>query len=359
MNLNKSIALVFALVLIGVIMVGLKIDNEPNPYQFPELKYFPEMPLSVNNPVTVEGVELGRFLFYDPVLSKDYSMSCSSCHKQGAAFADSPKRFSMGIDSNIMTRNTMPLFNLAWYPLLFWDGEAVSIEDQVFHPVRAIDEMNLEWDVAVKRIQQSGFYQPKFEAAFGNIKIDSVLISKAIAQFERTLISNNSKYDQVIRGETVLTKEEYEGFVLMNDQTKGDCLHCHITDADALGTNGRFSNNGLDAVFNPNDYSDKGKGGITGRTEDLGKFKIPSLRNLLVTAPYMHDGRFETLEEVLGFYSEEVNYSYNIDSKMGSAHQGGVRLTKDEKQKIISFLKTMTDSSFLKNPDFSNPFIRD
>ncbi len=277
MKLNKSIALVFALILIVVINVGLNIDNEPIPYQFSELKYFPEIPLSTDNLVTVEGVELGRFLFYDPILSKDYSMSCSSCHKQEAAFADSPNRFSMGIDSNIMTRNTMPLFNLAWYPLLFWDGEAVSIEDQVFHPVRAIDEMNLEWNVVTERIQKSEFYLPKFNVAFGTIEIDSILISKAIAQFERTLISNNSKYDQVIRGEIVLTTEEYEGFVLMNDQTKGDCLHCHITDADALGTNGKFSNNGLDAVSDPNDFTDKGKGGITGRIEDYGKFKIQEI----------------------------------------------------------------------------------
>ncbi len=344
-------------VLLGAIVLGLKNTEGPTPYQFPELKFFPEMPVPDENPVTVEGVELGRYLFYDPILSRDYSFSCSSCHKQETAFCDSPKAFSEGIDGKSMARNTMPLFNLAWYPELFWDGRAVSIEDQVFHPVSANNEMDMDWIIAAKRIKESEFYQPKFKAAFGEMKIDSILISKAIAQFERTLISNNSKYDKVIRRETVLTQEEYEGFNLINDQSKGNCLHCHTTDSDALGTTAKFSNNGLDAAFDPNAYTDKGKGGITGQAEDYGRFKIPSLRNLAFTAPYMHDGRFETLEEVLDFYSEGVNVSFNIDSKMGSAHRGGVHLTKGEKQKIIAFLITMSDSSFIKNPDFGNPFI--
>ncbi|NOX46240.1 MAG: cytochrome-c peroxidase [Chlorobi bacterium] len=359
MKLFKRTFLVLTFVLLSVIIVGLKYSDNPTPYQFPEIKFFPEMPVSVDNPVTVEGVELGRYLFYDPILSRDYSFSCSSCHKQATAFCDSPKKFSKGIDGKLMVRNTMPLFNLAWYAEFFWDGRARSIEDQVFHPVTANDEMDMDWDNAAKRVRESEFYQPKFKASFGEMEIDSILISKAIAQFERTLISNNSKYDRVIRRETVLTQEEYEGFNLINDQSKGDCLHCHTTDSDALGTTAIFSNNGLDAVFGPNAYTDKGKGGITGRMEDNGKFKIPSLRNLLFTTPYMHDGRFETLEEVLDFYSEGVNESYNIDSKMGSAHRGGVHLTKGEKQKIIAFLKTMSDSSFIENPKFGNPFIQE
>ncbi len=262
----------------------------------------------------------------------------------------------MGINGEAMERNTMPLFNLAWYPALFWDGAAASLEEQVFHPVRAHDEMNLDWATATERIASSELYSPMFEAAFGHVKIDSVLIGKAIAQFERTLISNNSKYDQMQRGETYLTPEEFEGFVLINDQTKGDCLHCHSTDADALGTTAKFSNNGLDAARGPEDYLDLGLAGVTGRLSEMGKFKIPSLRNVAVTAPYMHDGRFNTLREVLDFYSEGVNQGYNVDSKMEFAHQGGVRLTPDEKDKIIAFLHTMTDSIFLTNPEFGNPF---
>lgn len=355
MHFSKTGILVFIGALTSVMVLSFKVVDQQTPYKLPELKFFPEM-LATDNPPTFEGAELGRFLFYDPILSEDNTFSCASCHKQEAAFSDSPNRFSTGINGELMTRNTLPLFNLAWYPALFWDGKAVSIEEQVFHPVRAHDEMNLDWTTAVLRIMQSDFYRSKFQVAFGNVEIDSVLIAKAIAQFERILISNNSKYDKVLTGETNFTKDEYEGFLLMNDQTKGDCLHCHTTDADALGTTTKFSNNGLDAALKPDDYSDKGKAEITGREKDIGRFRIPSLRNVAVTAPYMHDGRFETLEEVIDFYSEGVNNCYNIDSKMEFAHIGGVQLTKEEKDKIIAFLKTLTDTTFLTNPEFGNPF---
>lgn len=348
------------IVLMGAFIVAMvlsfKTVHQPTPYELPELKFFPKLPYT-DNPPTVEGVELGRHLFYDPILSANNTFSCASCHKQEAAFSDSPKRFSTGIKGDSMLRNTMPLFNLAWYPFLFWDGKASSLEEQALHPVRAHDEMNLDWTTAVERIEQSAFYRPKFQKAFGSAQIDSVLIARAIAQFERTLISNNSKYDQVLRGERYFTKDEYAGFIFVNDQTKGDCLHCHTTDADALGTTAGFSNNGLVAAFKPEDYVDKGKAEVTGLTKDIGHFRIPSLRNVAVTAPYMHDGRIKTLEGVLDFYSEGVNNSYNIDSKIQFAHQGGVRLTKDEKQQIIAFLLTLTDSTFITNPEFANPFV--
>ena len=138
----------------------------------------------------------------------------------------------------------------------------------------------------------------------------------------------------------------------VNDQTKGDCIHCHITDGDVLGTTLVFSNNGLDAIDNPEDYKDKGRGVVTGKTSDYGKFIVPSLRNLAFTAPYMHDGRFKTLDDVINFYSEGVQRSANIDSKMGFVHQGGARLTSDDKRKIIAFLLTLSDSTFVINPEF-------
>ncbi len=356
MGFRKPSIWIFSGVLSIFIFLGFRSGDPPTPYRFTNLKFFPKVP-ETNNPPTLEGAELGKFLFYDPILSQDQGFSCASCHKQERAFSDAPQRFSLGIDGSLMKRNTMPLFNLAWYPSFFWDGKAGSIEEQVFHPVRAHNEMNLSWSEAVKRIKESAFYVPKFYAAFGNSEIDSVLIAKAIAQFERTLISNNSKYDQVLRGEAYLTKDEYRGFILVNDQTKGDCLHCHTTDSDALGTTTRFSNNGLDSALSPEDYVDHGRAEITGRNKDVGMFRIPSLRNIAVTAPYMHDGRFNSLDEVLDFYSEDVNLSYNIDSKMVSAHKGGVHLTQDEKEKIKAFLLTLTDSVFLKNPEFGNPFL--
>ena len=337
-------------------LLGFRVIFNPTPYHFEKVRYFPEMPTSKANPVTKEGVELGRYLFYDTILSENYTFSCASCHKQEFAFSDSPNQFSKGVNGELLDRNTMPLYNLAWYPSMFWDGRATSIENQVFFPVRAHNEMNLNWTEAEKRIQKSKFYKPLFKKVFGDNNIDSNRISLAIAQFERTLISSNSKFDQVLRGEKYLTADEYEGYGLINDQTKGDCLHCHTTDGNWLGTTLKFSNNGLDDYKTAVEYLDKGLATGTNNSSDIGWFKIPSLRNVGVTAPYMHDGRFKTLKEVLDFYSEGVNQSYNVDSKMGFAHQGGANLTEDEKEKIIAFLLTLTDSIFIKNPEFSNPF---
>ncbi|MEO6302888.1 MAG: cytochrome c peroxidase [Bacteroidia bacterium] len=326
------------------------------PYIFPEINYFPVMPVSASNSVTINGVELGRYLFYDPILSFDSSISCASCHKQEFAFSDSPNQFSKGIYQQLQNRNTMPLFNLAWYPNLFWDGRAETIEQQVFHPVRDKKEMSINWKEAEKKIKRNKFYKKLFNKTFGKIEIDSNLISKAIAQFERTLISYNAKYDKVLRHEAKFTMEELEGLELLNDMTKGNCLHCHTTDANGLGTTGEFSNNGLDEVSNSLDFKDIGRAKTTKKDVDIGKFKIPSLRNLLFTAPYMHDGRFKTLEEIVNFYSEGLKISPTIDSKMEFAHNRGSKFTNLEKKKIIAFLKTLSDSSFIKDKRFSNPF---
>lgn len=217
--------------------------------------------------------------------------------------------------------------------------------------------MNLRWKIAQQRISRNPFYREKFQLVFGNdCIIDSTLIAKAIAQFERTLLSCNSKYDRVFERKAAFTKDEYDGFVLVNDQIKGDCLHCHTTDANALGTTLAFSNNGLDSVLRPGDYTDKGRGNVTGNPKELGQFKIPSLRNVAVTAPYMHDGRFTTLEQVVAFYSSGVKPGGTTDSKMEFAHQGGNRLSAEEQRKIVLFLETLTDSTFITNPEFGNPF---
>ena len=325
-------------------------------YVFIQKRYFPIIPQSPSNPVTVEGVELGKYLFYDPILSKDSTVSCASCHRQEVAFSDAPKKYSLGVNNGIAKRNTLPLFNLAFYEKMFWDGRSPSIEEQVFHPVRDVEEMDLDWGEAVRRIRYSEFYKPKFRLVFGNEQIDSNKIAKAIAQFERTLISNNSKYDQVLRREGYFTTSEKRGFILANDQSMGDCFHCHPTDGNSLATNLKFSNNGIDTFKSIEDYIDKGFGGITENENEVGMFKVPSLRNIALTAPYMHDGRFSTLKEVLDFYSEGVNTPVNVDSKMQFAHKKGVHLTEKEKEDIIAFLHTLTDSSFITNPAFSNPF---
>lgn len=315
------------------------------------------MPIAPENPVTVEGAALGRYLFYDSSLSADFGFSCGSCHRQEAAFSDGLAVFSRGAAGVPLRRNTLPLFNLAWYKMLFWDGRAVSVEEQVFHPVRDHAEMNLAWPIAEARLRYSAFYRAKFAAAFGqDAPIDSVHIARAIAQFERTILSYNSRYDSVLRGHAIFTPEEFAGFELVNDMTKGGCLHCHSTDADALGTVPGFANNGLDRATRPADYRDVGRGALTGRAADSGAFKIPTLRNLLLTAPYMHDGRFATLEEVLDFYNRGVHASAGVDSRMEEAGRGGVHMSAEDTRKVLVFLRTLTDSSLVKSPAYSNPF---
>ncbi|HYD19952.1 MAG TPA: cytochrome c peroxidase [Flavipsychrobacter sp.] len=331
-------------------LVAFKSTLKPTPYAFPKLSFFPAMPEAADNPVTEEGVDLGRHLFYDPILSIDSNLACASCHRQEAAFSDGPNTFSAGRNGRKLQRNTLPLFNLAWAPTLFWDGRAANLESQVFHPVRNEDEMNLPWALAAERVSRSSFYQAKFRAAFGERKIDSILIAKAIAQFERTLLSYNSKFDQVLYSKAFFTKEEFEGYELINDMTRGNCLQCHPTDGDALATTFVFSNNGLSPT------TDKGRGAVTNKNTDGGKFKVPSLRNIALTAPYMHDGRFKTLEEVLDFYSRGIHATETTDGDIGNAASGGVRLSADEKRKMIAFLHTLSDSTFIRAGEFGNPF---
>lgn len=350
----KRGVLAFAMILTSVLFFcGTNANKD---YIFPDLHFFPKMPVSESNPVTVEGAALGRYLFYDPILSLDSTISCSSCHHQNSAFSDSPNSFSTGFHRERSNRNSMPLFNLAWYPSLFFDGRANTLEAQISHPITSKSEMNMNWSLVLKKLNSNVFYRIKFKTLYRTKTIDSVQVTNVIAQFLRTLISNHSKFDSVMIGKGKFTKDEYKGFVLMNNQLKGDCLHCHPTDGNGLTTTLKYSNNGLDPIYNSDDYNDKGRGAVTGNEKDNGKFMIPSLRNIALTSPYMHDGRFKTLEEVLNFYSSGVHMSVNIDSKMTYAYQKGVKLTEQEKHDIIMFLKTLTDSSFINDSQFSDPF---
>ncbi len=318
--------------------------------------FFPPMPVNKENVVTQEGALLGRYLFYDTILSKNYTMSCASCHKQQVAFSDAPQKYSNGFNNEKMKRNTLPLFNLAWYNKLFWDGRVNSIEEQIFEPVSAHNELNITWHEVENRLNNNSFYKKMFKQVFQIKYIDSILTSKAIAQFLRTLISNTSKFDRVLENKDTLSKEELHGFIIMNEQDKGDCLQCHTTDANALATSLEFSNNGLDEVKTTSDFKDKGLGDISKNENDNGKFKIPSLRNIALTPPYMHDGRFNTLEEVLAFYSTGLKKSPTIDSKMEFVHQKGNHLSNEDQKAIIAFLHTLTDSVFISKKEFSNPF---
>ncbi|TXD50158.1 cytochrome-c peroxidase [Polaribacter sp. IC073] len=304
--------------------------------------------IPANNPLTQEGVSLGKKLFFDTILSGDETQSCASCHNPKRAFTDN-KQFSEGINGNFGKRNAMPLFNLAWNfdERFTWDGKEFSLEKQAFEPVSNPIEMHANWKIVTEKLQQHLEYPTLFLQAFGTSKIDSTLVTKAIAQFERTLISGNSKFDRYLQGETTLTPEEENGFDIFMDEAKGDCFHCHGSNNNPLWTDNKFHNNGLDTNF-----SDLGLGKITGDPSDNGKFKSPSIRNLTFTAPYMHDGRFATLEEVIDHYSEGLKRSSTIDPLMKKINQGGVQLSRQDKADLKAFLLSLSDPNFTSNTSF-------
>ena len=305
--------------------------------------------IPTNNPLTIEGVALGKKLFFDNMLSGNETQSCATCHNPTKAFTNN-QQFSEGIDGRFGTRNSMPLFNLAWNfdELFTWDGKEFSLEKQALEPVSNPLEMHADWEIVVKKLQNHAEYPVLFQQAFGSSTIDATLVTKAIAQFERTLISSNSKFDQYLLGEKTLSPEEQRGFSIFMDEAKGDCFHCHGSNNNPLWTDQKFHNNGLDIEF-----KDLGLGAITGDPSDNGKFKSPSIRNLAFTAPYMHDGRFATLEEVIDHYSEGLKPSTTVDPLMKKVAQGGVRLTPNEKTDLKAFLLSLSDSSFVNNPTFN------
>ncbi|GIV33209.1 MAG: cytochrome-c peroxidase [Chitinophagales bacterium] len=339
---------------------------DPTPVMIDPPDYLPPLESPPDNPLTEEGIRLGRKLFYEPLLSADTTLSCAGCHNQTYAFSDQGKRYSTGIDGIAGTRNAMALFNLAYASSFFWDGRAATLEEQVIEPVPNPIEMHQEWPEAIKKLQNHPEYPCLFYAAFGDSIINRDNAAKAMAQFLRTLISGNSRYDKYLRGELFgtgneFTESEERGLqIFMNEfgnpEGGGDCFHCHggilFQNVDPSL---QFRNNGLQEAATLNDFADKGRGAVTGNPQDNGKFKVPSLRNIALTAPYMHDGRFATLEEVIDFYSEGLKRSPNVDPLMKGAQAGGVHLTPQQKQDLLNFLYTLTDEAFVTNPEYASP----
>lgn len=332
----------------------------PTPYEFDLPGYAPEMPKSPSdNPMTVEGVQLGRRLFYEKRLSGDNTQSCASCHDQSDAFTDNGKRYSKGVLEIEGTRNSMPLFNLNYADRFFWDGRAASLEDQALDPIEDHKELNENLPNAIAELEAAENYPQLFYQAFGESEITSELISKSLAQFLRSMVSFRSKYDSVrFLNQGFFSEQEERGYELFFSETGGDCFHCH-TEGNILFSTLDFENNGLTAANDIQDFPDPGLGSVTGREEDYGKFKVPSLRNVELTAPYMHDGRFETLKEVLDFYSDSLKRSPTINyANLKQLHldAGGMKLTEQEKLDIIAFLKTLTDWSFVKDTSYQSAF---
>ncbi|MBO2012682.1 cytochrome-c peroxidase [Hymenobacter negativus] len=332
----------------------------PTPYALVVPSNFPAPIASpTDNPLTVEGVALGRHLFYEKGLSVNNTIACASCHKQELAFSDGLAR-AQGVNGTVSPRSAMSLANLAWEPKLTWDGAAANLEAQARIPIENPVEMHQTLSAGMARLQATSTYPKLFRSAFGSSVITEDKVLKALAQFERTLISGNSRYDQFRRGNrTALSSYEQQGLVLFTTHPNGslrggNCGDCHSGD---LQTNRTFSNNGLDATF-----TDLGLGLQTGRPTDNGKFRVPSLRNIALTAPYMHDGRFPTLAAVVDHYNEHVILnSPNIDPLLlNTTNDPNQRsftldLTVDEKAKIVAFLQTLTDTSFTNDPRFSKP----
>lgn len=332
------------------------VDTTPYAIEYPEImaQYLPPISSPKDNPLTVEGVELGRKLFYDELLSINNNQSCASCHLLDRGMSDTGA-VSVGSEGMVGTRNAMPLFNLGWMDHFFWDGRANTLEEQALMPVRDPIEMHESWTNVVAKLQADDTYPFLFERVFGTQTIDSMMVVYAIAQFERTIISANAPFDKyLLTGSSGWNAMDelaaYQGFALFMDENKGDCFHCHGDSFNPLWTDNLFHNNGLDAVV-----TDKGLGKVTGNPSDDGKFKTPSLRNLVFTGPYMHDGRFSTLDQVINHYSEGLNNSPTIDPLMKKVDDGGVQLTPDEKYYLKMFLISLSDSSFIENQNYSDP----
>jgi cytochrome c peroxidase len=303
-----------------------------------------------DNKFTKEGIALGRRLFYDPILSSTNTQSCGSCHHQKNGFVDPNKQFSIGVDGSIGKRNSMPIVNLGFQSSFFWDGRAKTLEEQALVPIEDPTEMKSSVPQAIAKLQAHPEYPALFNKAFGSSVITPSNLGKAIAQFERTIISGDSKYDKVKKGLATFTEQEQEGFTIFSDGneiTGGDCLHCHVIGSTFSDFD--FRNNGLDEVL-----TDLGKYNVTKVEDDKGKFKTPSLRNIALTGPYMHDGRFKTLDEVMQHYNLHFSLnSPNLDPVMSIQIQG--RLNKEKRDAVIAFMRTLTDSSLITNPAFSNP----
>jgi cytochrome c peroxidase len=324
-----------------------KVYPPPDLLPVPVIPGVPAMQIPADNPLTVQGVALGRRLFHDVRLSGNNTQACASCHAPELAFSDHGRRFSSGIDGSLGRRNAPALTNVGFGGPFFWDGRAPTLEEQALEPVENPIEMNTTWADVVAKLRRDRDYPDLFGAAFGSAEITRERVVMAIAQFERTFVSANSRYDRWRRHEITATTQEFDGFRFFFTEI-GECFHCH----DPFQLSDRsFRDIGLDA-----DPPDTGRYEVTGSSTDIGKFKVPTLRNVAVTAPYMHDGRFVTLEEVLEHYSAGGNHaSPNLDPFLDPRSLNGRNMTAEQKQAIIAFLHMLTDSTFISNPDFSSP----
>ncbi|MCX6243637.1 MAG: cytochrome-c peroxidase [Bacteroidetes bacterium] len=374
---SSVLTLLTSLLLLLLISACTKKDDQvttihATPYTIQVPLHFPgELNIPEDNPMTVEGIALGRYLFYDGRLSgrdsPDSLMSCSTCHIQAHSFVCGINHpvFTGGHPrglTGIQTSHFMlPMINLVWTNHGYlWNGLVSEenqnegyreLEDVVGLVIELPSEIHGDTNRTKTMIQSIKGYPELFEKAFGSRTVTAKNISRAIAQFVRTLISADSKFDRFMQGQEQLSPSELNGYVLFMTEQGGDCFHCHGGEGNPLFTTNLFYNNGKDSVFT--DPFDRFS--VTGNAVDIGAYKAPTLRNLVFTAPYMHDGRYKTIEEVIDFYSSGLVWSPSISPLMHHIATGGVRLTPSQKADLKAFLLTFTDSTFVTNPAFSRP----
>lgn len=350
MKENLTKALVVESVIADEVSAAVTATNKPvlplppgtTPFVLEIPSRFPQVELPADNPLSVEGVALGRSLFHEGRLSINNAVSCASCHQEATGFSD-VRRFSIGANGDFGKRRSMPLVNLAWQRELFWDGRAPSLREQVLMPISDPHEMNETPENVVSKLSDDPAYQKSFSAAFGSPGVTVERLALALEQFLLTKLSHESRFDLALRRAGELSEEEKRGlqlFVTEHAPERGlrgaDCFHCH---GGMLFTDNAFHDNGLDLAD-----SDLGRMIVTGSEADRGKFKTPSLRNVALRAPYMHDGRFATLEEVVEHYNSGVVRRPNLDPNLAKHPAGGLGLSDLEKRELVSFLRTLTDT---------------
>jgi cytochrome c peroxidase len=357
--MSKSIQL---LLLLLIVLSGCKKDKNIEPYSPeedfygdynptyispPSLTYLPPMRNPEFNKMSAEGVALGKNLYYDKILSTN-GLSCSSCHLKEESYSIS----IMGPTGTAV----LPHVNIGWHQYHGWNGGEHHLDDVALADLAEGNPfLNANNDSILNRFKRNEFYKKAFWKTFG-IKITELstperqkYISYALAQFMRSMVSGDAKFDKYMRGEAALTSSEMNGFVVYMDDNRGDCYHCHGSAGNPLWTDGEFHNNALNNSFSG---VDQGRFLITGNPADMGKFRTPTLRNIALTAPYMHDNRFATLTEVINFYSSGLQQSATVDPLMTHINQGGAQLSTSDKADLLAFLRTLTDSTFINNPAF-------
>jgi len=340
---------IFLLIILGILKSctdeyeGIPVDKD-EPYSLEKPSDFPEMTFDVTeNPVTVNGVALGKKLFYEGKLSRNNTISCGFCHIQEYAFTHHGHPVSHGIDDKLGIRNAPPIQNMAFLKNYTWDGVSHNLDERSLVPITTDFEMDSSMPEVVGKLNADANYKKMFRAAFGDENITGERVLKALSQFMVTMVSANSKYDKMKKGAATFTNDETQGYQLFQNK----CASCH---SGELFTDESYRNTGM--YYNAQ-FDDRGRYRVTLDWNDNMKFRVPSLRNLEYTAPYMHDGRFYSLEAVLNFYSDNVENQPNLDPLLKQNGHIGIEMTSQDKQYIIAFLKTLSDQNFITNPNFA------